>query len=152
MFSLSPRKDFLDEGSQKKVVACIANAESRTTGEIRVFMEPQCTYVDAMDRAKELFVQMGMEKTVMRNAVIVYVAYDDRQFALFGDKAIYELAGGPEFWQKAAATLSGHMRNGEYTLGLCNCIDELGNALATHFPADPNITKNELPDEIVFGK
>lgn len=152
MFTRRPRKDFLDAEDQRKVVACIANAESRTSGEIRVFMEPRCAYMDAMDRAREIFAGLGMEETDQRNAVIVYVAWEDRQFALFGDKAIYERAGGPEFWQGAAAALGRHMRNGEYTMGLCNCIDELGNALATHFPPAPGINKNELPDEIVFGK
>jgi len=32
------------------------------------------------------------------------------------------------------------------------CINELGRALAEHFPYDPAIHRNELPDEIVFGK
>ena len=152
MFLSPKRKEFLDAEAQRKVVASIASAESRTSGEIRVFMEPKCTYMDAMDRARELFAQLEMQKTEQRNAVIVYVAYEDRQFALFGDRAIYERAGGPEFWQKAAATLSKHMRNGEYTEGLCNCIEELGNALAANFPPGTGVNKNELPDEIVFGK
>jgi uncharacterized membrane protein len=152
MFGKKNKKQFLDAEAQQKVVACIANAESRTTGEIRVFMEPRCTYVDPLDRAKEIFAGLGMEKTVMRNAVIIYIAFEDRQFALFGDEAIYTKAGGPAFWQQAAATLSKHLRNHEYTEGLCNCINELGDALATNFPYDPAITKNELPDEIVFGK
>lgn len=152
MFGKQPKKQFLDAEAQQKVVACIANAENRTTGEIRVFMEPRCTYVNPLDRAKEIFASLAMEKTVMRNAVIIYIAFQDRQFALFGDEAIYQKAGGPAFWQQAAQTLSKHLRNQEYTEGLCNCINELGDALATHFPYDPTITKNELPDEIVFGK
>lgn len=152
MFGPSSKKQFLDKDAQQKVVACIANAETRTTGEIRVFMEPKCTYVNPLDRAKELFTKLGMEKTVMRNAIIVYIAFEDRQFALFGDEAIYQSAGGAEFWKQAAATLGMHLRNGEYTEGLCNCINQLGDALAINFPYDPSITKNELPDEIVFGK
>lgn len=152
MFPLLPKKQFLDKDAQLKVVACIAEAENRTTGEIRVFMEPHCKFVDPLDRAKEIFKELAMEKTVARNAVIIYIAFADRQFALFGDAAIYEKAGGPEFWKQAAATLSLHMRQHEYTEGLCNCIKVLGDALATHFPPDPSIQKNELPDEIVFGK
>jgi len=152
MASLFPKKQFLDKEQQQAVVAAIAAAESRTSGEIRVFMEPRCKYVDPMDRAKEIFAHLSMEKTVMRNAVIIYIAFSDRQFALYGDKAIYEQAGGETFWKKAAATLSGHLRAGQFTEGLCNCIGELGNALATHFPPTPGVNKNELPDEIVFGK
>lgn len=152
MFSLFPKKQFLDTDAQRMVVASIADAESKTSGEIRVYMEAKCPYVDPIDRAKEVFTSLGMEKTVARNAVIIYIAYSDRQFALFGDAAIYELSGGADFWKKAAATLAAHLKKHEYTVGLCNCIRDLGAALATHFPPDPNIKKNELPDEIVFGK
>jgi uncharacterized membrane protein len=152
MFTLFPKKQFLDKESQLQVVACIKEAEDKTSGEIRVYMEPHCTYVDPLDRAKEIFTNLAMEKTVARNAVIIYVAFTDRQFALYGDTAIYEKAGGADFWKKAASVLAGHMKKQEYTLGLCNCIRELGSALAANFPPDSSIQKNELPDEIVFGK
>jgi uncharacterized membrane protein len=142
----------LNEAAQQKIVAAIKDAESKTSGEIRVFMEHHCAYMDAMHRAQEIFANLAMEKTVARNAIIVYVALTDRQFALFGDKAIYEKAGGAEFWRGAAEKLTGHLKKNEVAEGLCNCIHELGTALATHFPYDPAIKKNELPDEIVFGK
>ncbi len=152
MFSFFKKKSALDSDSQARVVACIKEAESKTSGEIRIFIEPHCSYVDPLDRAREIFTNLGMEKTVERNAIIIYIALQDRQFALFGDKVIYEKAGGASFWAKAAQTLSGHLRKNELTEGLCNCIRELGTALANHFPYDPSINKNELPDEIVFGK
>jgi uncharacterized membrane protein len=152
MFSLFGKKQMLDKDSQHKIVACIKEAESKTSGEIRVFMEHHCDYMDPMLRAQEIFANLAMEKTGARNAVIIYVALTDRQFALFGDTAIYEKAGGAEFWKKAAEKLTGHLRKNEITEGMCNCIRELGSALATHFPYDPSIKKNELPDEIVFGK
>lgn len=152
MFSFFNKKQLLDRDAQQKVMACIKEAESKTSGEIRVFMEPHCKYVEPMDMAKEIFAGLGMEKTTARNAVLIYIAFRDRQFALFGDTAIFEKAGGPIFWQKAAEKLAGHLRKNEITDGLCNCVRELGSALATHFPYDPTIKKNELPDEIVFGK
>jgi uncharacterized membrane protein len=152
MFSLFGKKHLLDKDSQHKIVACIKEAESKTSGEIRVFMEPHCRYMDALHRAQEIFANLGMEKTYARNAILVYVALKDRQFALIGDIKIHEKAGGEAFWKQAAAKLTGHLRRNEITEGLCNCIHELGTELATHFPYDPAIKKNELPDEIVFGK
>lgn len=153
MFSLfSSKKAFLDKEQQQQVVAAIREAEAITSGEIRVFMEPHCSLVNTMERAQQVFVSLQMEKTVERNAVLVYIAFRDREFALFGDSAIYEKAGGQEFWKKSAAALSASMREGKYAEGLSNCVRELGKALAAHFPPDPNINKNELPDEIVFGK
>jgi uncharacterized membrane protein len=152
MFSLFKKKPLLDVDAERLIVATIQEAEGKTTGEIRVFVENYCSYMDAMDKAKEIFARLGMEKTVSRNAVIIYVALKDRQFALFGDTAIYEKAGGPIFWEKAAVHLKEHLKRNEITAGICRCINELGSALATHFPYDPTVTKNELPDEIVFGK
>ena len=152
MFSLFKKKPLLDPAAQQQIVAAIKNAESKTSGEIRIFMEAHCTYLDPLERAKEIFTNLAMEKTQARNAVIIYVALTDRQFALFGDTAIYEKAGGAQFWQKAADKLTGHLKKNEVTEGLCNCIHELGTALANNFPHDPAIKKNELPDEIVFGK
>lgn len=146
------KRAILDEESQQRVVACIKEAEGKTTGEVRVFVERKCAYMNAMDRAVELFGKLAMYKTEMRNATIVYLAVDDRQFALFGDTAIYEKAGGPAFWEQAASRLKEYLKKDEVTEGLCACVTELGHALATHFPFGPNITKNELPDEIVFGK
>lgn len=149
---MAKNNEFLDKDARNRVVQSIEQAEARTSGEIRVYMEPKCKYVDAVERAKEVFASLGMEKTDARNAVIIYIAYRDRQFALFGDTAIYELAGGAQFWKQAAATLSRYMREGKYADGICACIKELGDAMAEHFPPAPGENKNELPDDIVFGK
>jgi len=152
MFPFRKKKEHLNEEDQDLVVKAIQAAEARTTGEIRVFMEGTCAYVDAMDRAVELFTELGMHKTERRNAVLVYLALEDHQFAIFGDEQIYVLAGGPAFWQTAAEHLKSYLKEGRIAEGLAACVNELGNALAQHFPYDPSITKNELPDEIVFGK
>lgn len=146
------KKPMLDNDSQQRIVAAIKEAESNTTGEVRVYMEHHCAYVDALDRAKEIFAMLAMDKTERRNAVIVYLALTDQQFAIFGDVEIYQKAGGADFWKAAAQKLKGHLRNNEITEGVVNCVRELGVALAQHFPYDPAIPKNELPDEIVFGK
>jgi uncharacterized membrane protein len=146
------KKHLLDEAGQERVVACIREAESKTTGELRVYVESHCNYMDPLERAKELFIKLGMGNTERQNAVIVYIALKDRQFAIMGDKQIYEKAGGPSFWEKAAAELKNYLASGNTEEGLCVCVNELGKAMAQHFPYDPTITKNELPDEIVFGK
>ena len=151
MFSFLKRPMINAQG-QKQVAEAIKEAESKTSGEVRVYMEHKCEGGDPLARAKLVFAKLQMEKTEARNAVLIYIASGDKKFALFGDTAIYEKAGGPVFWEKAAAMLTGHLKKNEIAEGLCNCIRMLGAALAEQFPADPSIKKNELPDEIVFGK
>lgn len=146
------KKQLLDDADQERIVAAIRSAEAGTTGEVRVFMEAKCGYVDAMDRAKEVFAELRMHETERRNAVLVYLALEDHQFAIFGDEQIYVLAGGPVFWENAAMHMKNFLKEGKIAEGIEVCVRELGMALAQHFPYDPTITKNELPDEIVFGK
>jgi uncharacterized membrane protein len=146
------KKPMLPPEVQEAVVEAIRQAELRTTGEIRVYMENRCSYMDALDRAVELFASLGMEQTEERNAILVYLALKDHQFAIYGDESIYIKVGGPHFWARAAQIMQASLRSGDIAGGLVGCINELGNALANHFPYDPTIVKNELPDEIVFGK
>jgi uncharacterized membrane protein len=146
------KKPLLPGAVQDAVVAAIREAEARTTGEIRVYVEGHCAYMDALERAKELFASLGMEQTEERNAVLVYLALADKQFAIFGDDEIYRRAGGPHFWERAAQLLQSGLKSGDIAGGMVRCIQELGNALAAHFPFNPEIERNELPDEIVFGK
>lgn len=137
---------------QEAMVAAIRQAEACTSGEIRIFVERRCAYMDAMDRAIEVFASLSMEQTEERNAVLVYVAVADKQFAIYGDEEIYRKAGGPHFWEGSAALLRAGLSSGDLAGGLVTCIQAIGMALAIHFPYKADIDKNELPDEIVFGK
>ncbi len=146
------KKPLLPADVQEAVVAAIREAEGRTSGEIRVFVEPHCSYMDGLERAKEVFASLGMEQTEERNAVLLYLAVSDKQFAIFGDEEIHRRAGGHHFWGRAAQLLQAALRAGDVAGGLVRCIAAIGDALATHFPFNPEIERNELPDEIVFGK
>jgi len=152
MFPFGRKKEMLDKDSQHRIVECIKEAESKTTGEVRVYMEHHCSYMDARLRAIEIFRHLNMHKTEMRNGVLVYVALTDRQFAILGDAGIDKMAGGADFWQQAAGMLKAQMKQNNVTEGLCECIREMGNVLSQHFPYNSAVPRNQLPDEIVFGK
>lgn len=148
---LFSRKPLFNEAQQQQIVTAIQHAEQRTSGEIRVYIESRCRYVDPMDRAAEVFAGLHMEKTAARNAVLVYVALKDRQLALFGDKGIHEKVGS-EFWNERVKNILGHFNKADYAGGLARIITEIGEALHRHFPFDKGTDKNELPDDIVFGR
>ncbi|MER3464438.1 MAG: hypothetical protein C4329_08545, partial [Chitinophagaceae bacterium] len=90
LFPWQKPKDFLNESERASVLEAIRSAEKQTSGEVRVFLESKCRYVDAIDRAQELFMQLQMQQTAERNGVIVYVAVKDRQAAVFGDEGIHQ--------------------------------------------------------------
>lgn len=150
LFPFLKKKEFFSEAEKERLLQAIRQAERLTSGEIRLFVESRCGYVDPMDRAKEAFGPMGMSNTRLQNGVLLYVALLDKQFAILGDSGIHQKVG-QGFWQEAAAKLKGQFRQGEIVPGLEACILTIGQSLRQHFPHQAD-DENELPDDIVFGR
>ena len=150
-FSFFKRKDFFTKEEQEKITAAIREAEKRTSGEIRIFIESRCKYVEPLDRAAELFYGLKMHETKERNAVLVYIAIKDHQLAIFGDEGIHQKTG-QAFWRKEVQEMLQEFNKEHYADGLVKVVSEIGDALYQHFPYDHAEDKNELSDDIVFGK
>ena len=151
LFPWQKKKSFFNDEENRLVVKAIRHAEQRTSGEVRVFAESHCSWVDAIDRAAEIFFTLKMENTEQRNAVLVYVAVKDHQLAVFGDEGIHQKVG-TEYWNKLVGEMLTAFTAHDYAKGIAECVIQIGDALHTHFPFDKTTDKNELPDEIVFGR
>ena len=145
------KKGFFSHEENTRIVEAIRQAEQQTSGEVRVYIESRCRFVDPLDRAAEIFWTLKMDQTQFHNSVLLYVAIKDQQFAIFADQGIHQKLGN-DYWQQEVSVLSGHFRNNHYTDALVHVIHDIGVALHQHFPYDPGTDKNELPDDIVFGK
>jgi len=149
--SLFPQKRLLPAEDEQLVVQAIQASEKRTSGEIRVYIEGRCRFVDPLDRAVEIFAALKMQETRERNAVLVYVAVKDRQLAVFADQGIHTRVG-QQFWNDTVKTMLLHFNRHHYGEGIAGMVSQIGEALHTHFPYEAGNDKNELPDDIVFGK
>ena len=150
-FSFFKKKTFFTDAEKQRVVDAIRKAEKRTSGEVRVFVESKNSYVDPMDRAAEIFYNLKMDKTDERNAVLLYIAINDKELALFGDEGIYK-ATGEEFWNASVKSMLTEITADDIIGGMVHCISTIGETLHEKFPYNKLEDKNELPDEIVFGK
>lgn len=148
-FSRSARR-YISAEENQRIVDAIREAERQTSGEVRVYLESKCRYMNPVDRAAELFFGLRMEQTSQRNAVLVYVAFQDHQFAIFADQGIYSEMGS-DYWNAEAQKMLHHFRRHDYVDGLVAVISDIGKALTERFPYDRQTDKNELPDDIVFG-
>lgn len=145
------KPDFFSEEEKQQLMAAIQTAERRTSGEIRLFIESNCRYVNAIDRAAEIFLQLEMDKTEDRNATLIYVAVKDHQAAVLGDVGIHEKVG-QKYWEDEVNRMMVHFKHHHLAQGIMQCIADIGEALHQHFPYDHDTDKNELPDEIIFGR
>ncbi len=150
-FPFRKRKEFFSHHEQERIVNAIRLAEQQTSGEIRVYTESRCRFVDPLDRAAEVFWGLKMDMTKDRNGVLVYIAMQDRQFAILADQGIHEKVG-QTFWNQEVSVMQKHFSNALPADAIEAVINDVGLALRTHFPYDRSTDKNELPDDLVFGK
>ena len=151
IFPWQKKKDFFSEEEKQQLVDAIQKAEHQTSGEVRIFVESKCKYVDALDRAQEIFFSLKMNETELRNGTLIYVAVKDKQAAVFGDEGIPQKVG-TQYWKDVVTKMLLQFRNQKLADGICQGIHELGQALKFYFPYNSDTDKNELPDEIVFGR
>ena len=150
MFSFFRKKKLFSDEEQHIIVTAISEAERRTSGEVRVYVESRCSYMDALDRAVEIFALMKMEATKERNAVLVYVALKDHQLAVYGDEGIHQKVG-TEYWNEEVGKMIRAFNRENYAEGIARCVLDIGPALQHFFPYTAE-DKNELSDEIQFGR
>ena len=150
MWPFQNKKKFFSQEENQRIVHAIQEAERQTSGELRIFVEGRCKYVDPLDRAAEIFSKLKMEETALRNGVLFYIAVKDKQLAIFADSGIHSAAGNTYWKEVVTQTLSVFSKE-SITEGITTTIAKIGEALKTYFPYDKNVDKNELPDEIIFS-
>lgn len=145
---MSKVEDFLTKAEEQEVVEAIRLAEKNTSGEIRVHLEKK-TASDPIKRAVEVFNELNMNQTNLRNGVIVYVAVKSKQFAIYGDEGINNKVGD-DFWNSTKDIMLKNFKKGANKLALVEGIQNIGEQLKKHFPFQDDDT-NELSNEISKG-
>ena len=145
---MSKVEDFLTQQEEQEVVQAILEAEKNTSGEIRVHMEAH-TRLEILDRAKEVFHLLKMDNTKAENGVLLYIAVNDRKFAIYGDKGIDKVVPD-NFWETTKEAISTHFKEGKFKDGIINGVLKAGKQLEAHFPWIHGDT-NELSNEISKG-
>jgi uncharacterized membrane protein len=141
--------NFIRELEHDRIVQAIKDAEAKTSGQIRVFLQRGKFEEDALERAQGKFLQLGMQKTAERNAVLIFVAPRMQKFAVVGDEGVHQKCG-EKFWQELVARMREHFLRENFTDALLEAVEATGALLAKHFPRTGPAT-NELPDEVIEG-
>lgn len=143
----SPR-DFFSAAEMERIAAAIRAAESGTSGEIRVHVARRAGD-DPLAAARAAFDKLGMRATERRNGALLFIAIDDRRFAIYGDEGIHA-AVGDAYWAAIRDALAEEFARGAFCDGVCRAIAEIGRVLKASFPREARDV-NELPDAPTFG-
>ncbi len=136
---------FLTPEEEKEIVNAIISAEKNTSGEIRVHIENH-TEKPPLERAQEVFHQLGMDATTTRNGVLFYVGVNDHSFAVIGDEGIDKVVED-DFWDCTKDIVISHFKEKRFKDGLVAGILRAGERLKQYFPYTSD-DEDELSNEI----
>ncbi|MDR3273557.1 MAG: DUF5130 family protein [Flavobacteriaceae bacterium] len=130
---------------EKEIVEAIKNAETMSTGEIRVHLDNSLKG-DPLAKAQAVFAHLGMQNTQERNGVLFFISESDRQIAVIGDENIHQHVK-QTFWNNLSQEITASFKEGKFKDGLVSAILKTGHQLKKYFPASGQ-NLNELPNEI----
>ena len=146
---MSKVEEFLNKKDEEEIIEAIRKAESHTSGEIRVHLEKTTGDLDIFDRAMEVFHILKMDNTKHDNGVLIYVAVEDHNFVIYGDKGINDVVPA-NFWESTKDAIVAKFKKGAFKQGLVDGILTAGQQLKKHFPYSDD-TRDELSNEISKG-
>lgn len=140
-------RNFFTEQEQQSLIDAITQAELHTSGEIRLHLENFC-FGNEVKTAQKVFAKLGMQNTVEKNGVLIYIATLSRKVAIIGDAGIHEKLG-TEYWDQLVVNLIQQFKADKKAEALCGAIVECGKQLGKFFPLKDD-DKNELSNSISF--
>lgn len=148
--SLRPRRGesaagFFTPEDRAAISRAIRDAESRTSGEVRVHVAAD-SRGRPRDAAEASFTTLGMQDTAARNGVLIYISVADHRFAIIGDEGI-DRAVPAGFWEDVTAEMAAHFARREFAAGTIAAVHRVGEKLNAYFPRERGDV-NELPNEI----
>jgi uncharacterized membrane protein len=138
--------DAVDAG----IAAAIAAAEARSSAEIRFVIETALDIpelwagVTPRERALQVFSQLRVWDTELRNGVLIYVLAADRDVEIVVDRAAFRIS--PVEWEAACKLMEGHFRAGRFEEGAVAGVAAVGELLAREFPTRGR-DRDELPNQ-----
>jgi uncharacterized membrane protein len=140
-------KHLLSDDDARRVRDAIADAESKTSAELKLIIARHC-WGDIRDKAHTLFIKHGLDQTQQRNAVMILLVTTNREFLVYGDQGIHEKVGDA-FWQATRDVMAHRFKAGAIGDGLVAGIEQIAARLGEHFPITTDDV-NEISNEVAY--
>lgn len=137
-----------------RIEACIREAESGHTGEIRFAVEaalegaPLWRNQSARDRAIDVFSQLRVWDTEHNNGILIYLLMADHDVEIVADRGVNARVAQDD-WEKICREMESHFRSGRFEAGLLAGIHAVAGHLRRHYPKSTGHA-NEIPDRPII--
>ncbi len=152
-----PLSSCFSEPELGRIKNAVREAESGTSGEIRVVIVQNCdddllagerepewrVYRQALREFDEHCLANTRDKT----GVLVLLAMSEKRFQILADSGINEKFAQEE-WDSLSSRASSFFRERKFADGVCFLVGEISKKLSAFFPRRPDDV-NELPDDVI---
>jgi len=144
--STNPKK-FLSETESARINSAIKDAESKTSGEIKLVIARHC-WGKIETKAAKIFRQLDLGRTNERNCVLILFIVTNHEFIIHGDQGIHEKVG-QEFWDDIRDKMADALKRDEFSEGISQGVFLIGEKLSRYFPHQHDDI-DEISDEIIY--
>ena len=133
------------------ITAAIAEAETRTSGEIRFAVETSLDLPDLWagtaprERALQVFGELRAWDSELANGVLIYVLMAERDVEIVADRGAAGRIPDAD-WEAVCRLMEEHFRAGRFREGAVAGVGAVGALLERHFPVRP-AERNEQPNQ-----
>ncbi|MFM9421604.1 MAG: hypothetical protein RIR06_65 [Bacteroidota bacterium] len=136
---------FYSSDFARAVEKAIEDAELKTSCEFKVHLEDYCNE-DVFDRAAYVFSELGLHKTVARNAVFIFIVVQNRKVVILADGGITSVIDNAQIQDEVMA-LTNAFREGNFIVGVEQSLNRMSEVLCKSFPRQANDV-NEISNSI----
>ncbi|MBK8981959.1 MAG: TPM domain-containing protein [Ignavibacteria bacterium] len=143
-------RKYLSDDDLDTIVKKIYEAESKTSGEIRLSIKTKRGYREKDLSPRKLaiaeFLNLRMNETRDKTGVLFYILFDEHRYEIIADSGINSKITDQE-WNSLTADITEYFKNEKYLEGILFVIEKIGNKLTEEFPIKSGDI-NELPNEV----
>mgnify|MGYP001458458044 CR=1 FL=1 len=131
----------------------VAEQEKRHRGELRVVIEGGLPIMallagrTARERALEQFARLRVWDTEDNAGVLIYLLLADRRVEIVADRGIHARVGDTA-WETICGAMQQEFAAGHFEAGTLSGLAAVSDLLAQHFPANPDESAGENPNEL----
>lgn len=136
---------------EQAISAAIQRAEARSSGEIRFAIETALDIedlwagVEPRERALQVFSQLRVWDTELRNGVLIYVLVADRDVEIVADRGAATRIS-PTEWEAVCRLIESHFREGRFQEGALAGVEAVSGLLEREFTSRAG-NRDELPNQ-----
>lgn len=156
---MGSKKDWIREYFSDDEMIEIQNAlnevERNTSGEVILSIRNRKKFLEKLYSNHELaykdFDVLGAANTKERTGVLIFIIFEERYYDIIADEGIYKKIPD-DFWNGLEENLKLQFKSGNYSKGILELINGMGEILRKEFPVRAGaVNDDEIDREIVIN-